>query len=635
VESRFSAIPILSTAVAVFGFSAIPILSTAVAVFGFSAIPILSTAVAILPRMTPCPRDFGLGLAALGLYTFAVLSGCLANGFLNWDDAIFLTQGNAVLRFDVAEMSRQVVLANYHPITLLSLAIDHRLFGLDPFYFHLTNLLLHVANTLLVVIFVRRLLPEGPSLFVPFLCGALFAVHPMHVESVAWVAARKDLLSTAFILMALVAYLEYRQRERGHWYAAALLAFTLAVLSKPVAVMTPLVMLALDWSRSRRPEPLRLVPFFAVAVAAGVANVISQTPPDAERFAIYDGSLPSRLGIAVQSLIFYVSKTLVPHALSAYYDIDRVRVAPYQVALTAAAVAGTAILLVKKPGLRREVGFGALFFLLTVAPMLKLVPFGGNSLFNDRYMYLPSLGLFLIIARAVSASPIPRGFVWAGSALVIGIFSVQSVQRVAVWHDSGTFWQDVLEKVPGTPVALNNLGRYYLDELDDLDRAQESFESAVRERPEYSTPHYNLGVIHQRRGNWKQATGAYERAVELAPDDVDARIGVGVFYLSAGDRNRAIAHLEAADATAHGSALARHNLGVAHFGAGRLEAAEEAYRLALEIEPRLAPTWASLGDVHRAQRRPAEALACYERAAELGHPVDPDLLHRLRRRAGQ
>ncbi len=582
--------------------------------------------------------DLGLGLAALALYTFGVLSGCLQNGTLNWDDAIFLEPGNAVLRFDVAQMARQVVLANYHPITLLSLAIDQRLFGLDPFSFHLTNLLLHVANTLLVVLFVRRVATGG--LTVPFLCGILFAVHPLHVESVAWIAERKDVLSTAFFLLTLLAWLRFRDRGGAVAYAVTLFAFALALLSKPMTITAPVVFLALDYRFGRRPDLRRVglhAPFFALAIAAGLANVISQTPPDTSHFAVYGGGVLARLGIGLQSLVFYVSKTVVPHGLSGYYDAERVAVAPWQMLVAAGAGVAAGALLKLRPDLRREALFGLLFFFITVAPVLKVIPFGGHSLFNDRYMYLPSIGLFLVAALpfrdVLRWAAIPRAATLTAGAALLLAFSIQSAQRVTVWRDSGTFWRDVLAVVPGTPVAHNNLGRYYLDERRDLDRAEAEFEAAARARPEFATPYFNLGVIHQQRGHFAMAARNYERFVELDPSDVKGRISIGAFYISNDDLDRAVSHLEAANAAAGGSALALYNLGVAHYQAGRLDDAERAHREAVAIRPDLAESWASLGDIHRKRGQHEEALVFYEKAVELGYDLGPKRLERMRRRA--
>ena len=209
-------------------------------------------------------------------------------------------------------------------------------------------------------------------------------------------------------------------------------------------------------------------------------------------------------------------------------------------------------------------------------------------------------------------------------------FSAASYQRAQVFESSETFWGDVLSTYPGTPLALNSLGRHLLDEADDVDRAQALFEEALRERPDYALPHYNLGVVYERRGDEALARESYEKALELAPRDVTNRISVARFHSRVGDTRRAIEHYEVAVEHDPESLVAWYNLGLMHAKLSRFEAAKRALRRATLVAPDFGGSYASLGAIARVERRPKDALALYEQAKAAGHPVSRQILEGLR-----
>jgi len=575
-------------------------------------------------------------LIVLGLWTFIAFSSALSNGFVNWDDPHYLELNPAAQHLDLVGIFTDEVAANYQPLSVLTLAVEHRLFGMDPFVFHLGNVLLHVANTVLVALLVLRLLPG--RLVVALVTAALFGLHPLHVESVAWISERKDVLSVFLSLGSLLAYVSYVDGGGRRPYALALAAFALALLAKPMAVTLPVVLLGIDWLRRRglgRRVWIEKAPFFAGSLLAGVANLRIQSPDTPHNLEIYGLGWLERAWMGVEGIAFYVAKAMWPVRLSAVYDIDQVRVGALEWTLALAAAGFVAALLVRAAALRRAAVFGLAFFAITIALVLKVVPFGSYSLYNDRYMYLPSVGLFLVVALAFADAARWRPALRIGAAVVGGLalvaLSVASYERCRVWRSSETLWSDALAVQPGATTALNNLGRYRLD-AGDLEAAEALFERAVASRPESPDPHYNLAILYARRGDRAAAERAYERALELHPGSAPWRMEVARFYASGGDFARAVKHYEAVVELLPDSPEVRHNLGDLYMRLGQTGRARAAYEEALRLAPDLGPTHAALGRLHLQQGDERRALAAFERARAAGTQVDEDLLRRLRAR---
>ena len=573
---------------------------------------------------------------ALALLTLGIFSPALSGEMLNWDDPHYLEANPSAQRLDVVGIFGQQVAANYQPLSVLSLAIEHRLFGLEPIVFHLTNLLLHIVNRLLVLGFVERLRPGDRV--VPALCALFFAIHPLHVESVAWIAERKDVLSVLLYLLTLLGWLRFRDSAAGRHYGLTLGAFALALLAKPMAVTAPAVLLALDWRAGRRGlRPLaELAPFLVLAAAAGVANLVIQAPLAPQALAIYGYSPLGRLWLGLESLVFYVSKTLLPVGLSAVYDIALVRVLPSQWALAGAAAAALAVWAWRTPAGRRDALFALFFFLVTIAPVLKIVPFGANSLFNDRYLYLPSVGLFMLFAlpfRGVLGwRPLQRSAVLGAGLALTFVWCAQTYQRCGVWRSSESLWLDVLAKYPEATTALNNLGRHYFDTEGETEQSLALFRRAVASRPESHESWFNLGLVHHARGEREAAELHYERSLELWGDSLPNRLAIAKFYVEDGELAKAAAHYRAAIETPPERAELHHNLGDLYLAMGQTGRARQAYEEALRLEPDLAPTWVALAHLHADQGNERKALELYEEAAARGAPVDAAELSRLRQK---
>lgn len=574
-------------------------------------------------------RRFALGLAALLALAFAAYTPVLSAGFLDWDDQRYLAAARAGVWLEP-------VLGNLHPLTMASLGLDHALFGEDPLPYHAENLAWHLLNIGLVAGLALRL---GTGVLGGLALAVFFGLHPMRVESVAWVSERKDVLSTFFFLASIAAYLGHRRAtglRRSLGYGLSLLAGALALAAKPMAVTLPVVLLAIDW-RDRRSDWGRVLaeklPFLALSLLTGLATLSAQEHGDGAVFDVQRLDAPARLASAAQALVFYTSRSLWPSGLSAYYDIALVRLSLLDYALAGVGALGLALGMRGDPARRRDVLLGLAFFAITLAPTLKLVPFGGNSIFNDRYLYLPSVGLGLAAVAALRPWLLrhARPLAVATAALAVAL-AVASWQRTEVFHDSEQLWLDVLRQYPETATAHNHLGRHYLDTQDDLERSEAAFRRAIASRPELPESHFNLGLVLERTGRLEEAEASFRRAFALRPGSVETGLGVGNFFLRQGREEEAIELWQPlAESPGTGPALF-YNLGIAYGRTDRLDAARRAFRRAIELDGSFGPAHASLAVAYLRDRNPREALASFERARALGHPVDPAMIESLRGR---
>ncbi len=572
-----------------------------------------------------------------------VMAPSIAGGFLNWDDPFSVVHNTALLHGDWSQILSQVTVGIWHPVTLASFALERRWLGPEAWHFHALNVLLHGLVSALALLWLRALHPQRPAVA---LCGGLlFCVHPLHVESVAWISERKDLLSGAFYLGALLAYERFHARGRGSFPLLALASFALGLLSKPMLVSLPLVLLAVDHWRGRRDAArcvLEKLPFLGLALAVGLRSLVTQAPAPDESFEIYESSWLERIVLAAQALAFYTAKWLWPARLSVYYDQALVQTGAAEWAL--ALPLGCALIAAawRRPARANSARLALLFYLLALAPVLKLLPFGGNSMLNDRYMYLPSLGLCLGAALAFDAPRFRSGksasVRWLVLVAVCSLLGLRSAERCLVFRDSGALWSDVLAHYPGTSLALNQLGRHLLDSAGDATRARSLFEQAHRARPESVDPLVNLAELDAQEGFPERALERYEQALERGPSRALLLRATAELLLDQGKRPRARELLERAN-----QIQARRDpltlLALARVAAldGDRDAARRLLRESLSLAPRLAAAYAALAALELAAGNPAEARSHADVARLLGAELSPGLLERIeveaRRRA--
>lgn len=479
------------------------------------------------PTAGPIARWELAALALVLVTALAVYWPVRGFAFVNYDDNAFIFENarmqeglslrNAGWAFTVS------IAANWHPLTTLTHLVDCSLFHLDAGGHHLTNLLFHLVNVALLYLLLRRLtLSAGASLLV----AALFALHPINVESVAWVSERKNVLSQLFFLLTLLAYAGYARSGSRRSYAAALALFAAGLMSKTMLVSVPVVLVLLDlWplrrasvdsARSALRGILRLLPeklpFVALSLAACVLTIVTQR--DAQ--ALTDlRSLPvaERLGNAAASYLAYVGDLLVPVHLAVFYP--RVNVEAWR-ALGAAALLVAATILAWRQRLRRPyLLVGWAWYLVALLPVIGIVQVGSQSR-ADRYAYLPLLGLFLILAllaeEAAGRLRASRTALWAaGGVLSLGLSFVTRGQ-VRVWQDDETLWRHTIGVVKGAYVAHNGLGLFHAKHGRSAE-AEQDFQAAVAINPEYYDSWNNLGQLKLDQNELEAAVGYYRKAL--------------------------------------------------------------------------------------------------------------------------
>jgi tetratricopeptide (TPR) repeat protein len=547
--------------------------------------------------------------AALFVVVTAVFLPAIRNDFVNLDDGAYVTSNPAVqggLTLPAVKWAFTTLhFGNWMPVTWISHMVDCGRFGLSPWGHHLTSVLLHAANTVLLFLVLRRL---TGSVWRSLLTAALFGLHPLRVESVAWISSRKDVLSGLFFIAAIGAYARYAERTRdignggggriGTVVAAYLLTltlFALGLMSKPVVVTLPFVLLLLDggplgragttWAE-RRQKASRLlwekIPFFALAAVHGVATYHAQKALG----AVSDQAaapLPLRLANAVVAYVRYLGKTFWPENLAAFY--------PFPASLPAAEVAGAATLLLGVTllvvWLRRRpwLAVGWFWYLGTLVPVIQLIQVGSHAM-ADRFTYLPHMGLLIALVWGAGdmAGRWRRSWVWAGAAAVLLCIPL-TVRQIGYWKDSEVLFRHVLAATDKNNwFAYNNLGIVRAEERR-FDEAVAFFEKTLQLQPDFAEAHYNLGNVLGDTGCIDKAISQYQQAVRLKPAYVKAHYYLAVSLLARGELDNAIAHFGEALKVKPDYVEAHNDLGVALFNKGRVEDAIRHFQEALRQKP--------------------------------------------------
>lgn len=475
-------------------------------------------------------RSFLILLALTLSLTWTAMSPCLRNGFVNWDETRSIIENPRIktLSLDsVKTIFSEPDLNMYSPLSTLSYALNYHIGGLDPRVFHATNLLLHLANTALVMFLTRILLQ---SVWLAFFTALLFGIHPAHVESVAWAAERKDMLYAFFYLAALTAYGSGRRGIKTYSLSFAL--FICALLSKPMAITLPLALLLMDYLK---PEGVRLqhwlykTPFFAAA--AVFVFLLLSTPGN-----VTHAHWATRIVTPLYNLGFYIYTLLWPFDLSAMYVLPPGgKPAAYMFA--AGAVAGMGLLWTR---FRRDkvVVFGAAFFAVMLLPVLQFIPFG-PVISADRYTYMSSIGIFII--GTVYARRIWRGLGHAGrqagvvaAVCVVLVLSTASRTRCAVWKDGVSLWSDTLRKQPEALLAFVNLCGAYIQAGMTAD-AESCLSLAIRKYPGNDDNYYNLGFLYAQIREFAKAEKCFAMTLDITPCHAAALNNMGNLRLIKGD----------------------------------------------------------------------------------------------------
>jgi len=481
-------------------------------------------------------RLYGFALALLALLVYGQT---ITFDFVKLDDNQYVTDNPHVLHGLSAASVRWAFAptgyaANWHPLVFLSLMLDAELYGGSPGGFHFTNVLLHTANTLLIFAVLRRCTGAPANSFV---VAGLFAVHPLHVESVAWISERKDVLSTLFGLLSLAAYVRFAERGRIGWYLAAWLCLLLSLMSKQMLVTLPCVFLLLDvWPLQRMtggtitPKVFRLIveklPFAALsAVFCGVA-VWAQSVGTAlhswERLP-----LGLRLSNAAVSYVVYLGNTFWPMNLAVFYPYPTACVAAWKVATSVLLLIGVTAATLSQRRQRPFLLVGWLWYLVTLLPVIGILQVGDQAR-ADRYMYVPQIGLLIagtwLVADVVRTSARNPRLAGVIAAAVLAVFTALGWNQTRYWRDSITLFRHTLEVTRDNWLAHATLASALMDTPDNGRAAEQHLRESLRLRPNNATAHYNLALLLSDAGDLSQANMHFHEALALKPDHIRAQL---------------------------------------------------------------------------------------------------------------
>jgi protein O-mannosyl-transferase len=594
--------------------------------------------------------------AVLALATVVAFLPTLDNGFVNWDDdRNFLNNpdyrglGPSQLRWIFMTFPPG---GHYMPMTWLTLGLDYVLWGMNPVGYHLTNLLLHVANVVVFyAIAVRLLYAARPALGVGVagrlggaVAAVLFAVHPLRVESVAWVTERRDVLCGLFYLLAVLVYLracEGRTEEglwQRCWYWAVVGLAALALLSKAMAVSLLVVLLVLDvyplgrlggepagwWGARARRVWAEKAPLAVLSLAAGVVTVAAMGR-DLAIIPIAELSGLDRVAVSVYSLVFYLWKTAVPLNLSPLYALpESIEPLSWPYLIAAAIAAALSVVAVLR---RRQWPWLLAVWVSYVAillPVLAIVQ-TGPQLAADRYTYLAGLGWALLVGASLAAWQAKGSTqrIQARRAVILAVAGMTAAgglgaltwRQVHVWHDPSSLWSYALATHPSA-IAHYNLGVFLLGQ-GEVAGAMGHFQEALAARPGYAAAHNNLGFAFAQLGDLEKATAHFRQALAIDPDDAEAHGNLGNALARQGDLPEAATHLRRALAINPGDAEAHKNLGNVLALQGRLDEAIQEYGEAVRRSPADPEVYTNLGMALSRQGRRPEAIENFRRALSI------------------
>ena len=577
-------------------------------------------------------------LALLTIITYWPLKDC---GFIHLDDNAYVYENGYVQQglnwksvqwaFSVESTNRS---GHWVPITWLSLMLDHELFGFNPHGYHFTNLFFHILNVILLfLIFHHMTKALWPSAFV----AALFAIHPLHVESVAWVTERKDVLSTFLWMLTMESYVLYTERKTVVRYFLTIIFFIVGLMAKSMLLTLPFVLILLDYwplnrfqtalstsdsqvaRRSIRPLLVEKLPIFALAgvfsVIPYLAYLAAQKATDAVSL-----SFPFALRIenALRSYVIYIGKMILPWDLAIFY--------PYPMAMPLWQTLGAILILAaisafvlvlrdRSPYLL----FGWLWYLGTLLPAIGLIQAGGQA-YADRYTYIPLIGLFIMVAWGVPELLRQWGCrekaFFTLFVLSILLLCIVTRTQVGYWQNSIKLFEHAIKVTDHNYVAYNSLGFAYND-LGDYGQAVVYFDKAIEINPRFIYAYINRGAAYNGLGNHRQALVDFDRAIEINPGDADAHYNLGVAYNGLGNHRQAIVDFDRAIEINPGDADAYNNRGIAYDSLGNHRQAIGDFDRAIEINPGDADAYNNRGIAYGNLGNYRQAIVDFDRAIEI------------------
>jgi tetratricopeptide (TPR) repeat protein len=505
--------------------------------------------------------------------TIVVYLPALGADFTNWDDQHYVYE-NIVLQTPgkLSELLTKPFAGNWHPLTMLSLWLNFQVSGLEPWSYHLLNVLLHLTNVFLVWKLAHRL-SNGHTL-VAFGTALFFGVHPLHVESVAWIAERKDVLYGVFFLLGLLQWLRYTEKNNWAAYALAMVFFVLSALAKPAAVVFPLAVAAIDWYQ-KRPFDQRFwldkMPLLAVSGVFAYITLSTQSEVGATDLVEKLG-WGTRIIYACYGLMMYLVKTVVPYPLVTFYPLPGMNTPlPWPYWLAPFFVAALAFAGFYWGRERRELSFGLLFYLVNLLLVIQLIPVG-SAIISDRYSYMPHVGIFFAVTALLARSSV-GGRALGPLVWVFGLlFALLAFFQVSTWTNGETLWDHAIRHLP-SPTAYKNRALLYLEAAQKdpktteamRDKALECYDRCLQLDPKQHEAYTQRGLIYYNRKQYPKAVEEASRAIELKPTFVIALNNRGIAYMGMGENAKAVEDFDRAIASDPTYERAWKNRGMAYF----------------------------------------------------------------------
>jgi len=583
----------------------------------------------------------------LALATFIAFGQLCRSDFVNYDDDVYVTENphvnGGITADSVFWAFTSPHCSMWHPLTSLSHMLDCQLFGLVPFWHHLTSLLLHTASALLLFWVLKKM---TGAVWLSAFVAAVFALHPLQVESVAWVAERKSVLSGFFWMLTIAAYVLYAERPGIGKYLLVILVFCLAVMAKPMVVTLPFALLLLDywplgrfqWGRQSREESsaqsesakvsyqsssswLLIVEKIPLFILSAILSVITFIAQQGGRVVVQAEHLPlnSRIANALFSYLTYIGKMIWPSRLAVFYPHPVDMVSVWWVVVATLLLLAVSIWVIRSARSRRYLLVGWLWYLGTLVPVIGLVQVGGQAR-ADRYMYLPMVGLLIIVAwglgELVAKWRLRKFIPVLPAGLCLSALMVCTWLQVGYWRNSFTLFTRALDVTSNNYVAHLNLGNVLLRQKK-TDGAIAHYKKAIDSYSDYVDAHYNLGLALGLEKRYDEAIEQYYSVLRLKPKHWKAQFRLANAFVGKGQLDKAIEHYNKTLQVKPDDAEVYNNLALALVKKGQINEAVEYYNKSLEINRDSAEVLNNLGNALVKQKKLSQAVIHFEKALAL------------------
>jgi tetratricopeptide (TPR) repeat protein len=587
----------------------------------------------------------------------------LQNGFLKtWDDNRYVLENKYIQDLSPGSVIKMFTIyydGHYHPLTLLSLATDYKIGGLNPKPYHITSLILHLINVILVFGFVY-LLFRRQNLLVPIIVSLLFGINTMNVESVAWVSERKNLLYSMFFFASLIAYLKYLELNKKWFYVLSVVFFIFSILSKSMAISLAATLILIDLYNKRnvfsRSVVLEKLPFFLLAFTFGVVAVFAQKSSWGEDLSQVHYSFFERILFGGYAFVMYVVKAIIPFRNSGFYPYPELSGSIiFLYILLTLSVAGIFVFTVYFFRKYQQFTFGILFFCINIFLLLKIfeVP-AGDYIMADRYAYIPSVGILMLLGigltNLMERKPVLKKFGFGILILYTMFLSLQTFNRISIWKDDISFYTDILSKFPEAEVAYTNRGALR-KENHDLDGALTDFNKAIQLGKSDYKSFSNRGAVYLDMGEYTKAVADYQQAIKFKPNhpqiladygfaqmrtgdltgalesfnrslnlknfNPEVYVNRGTTYYNLGKFQNAVSDYDIALKQNPGYVNAYFNRGLSKLMMNNLEGAVSDFTAVLNLDPDHVEAWSNLGIAWSRQNDINKALECYGEAIRL------------------